>query len=227
MSRFMRLCQTSVGAKQVMAVTGVLLFGFVIGHLLGNLLVFAGREAVNNYAHKLRELGALLWAVRVALLAVFLAHVGSALRLWRLNRAARPEPYAVTAHLATTYAGRTIVMSGLLILAYVVYHLMHFTLGVTNPEYLKLMDPKGLPDVYRMMISGFSNAAVSGVYIAAMILLGFHLSHGLTSFFQTVGLNHPAYNACFKRVGPVAGVVITIGYISIPLAVLAGLLRLP
>ncbi|MBI2179098.1 MAG: succinate dehydrogenase cytochrome b subunit [Candidatus Tectomicrobia bacterium] len=187
MSRFMRLCQTSVGAKQVMAVTGVLLFGFVIGHLLGNLLVFAGREAVNNYAHKLRELGALLWAVRVALLAVFLAHVGSALRLWRLNRAARPEPYEVTTHLATTYAGRTIVMSGLLILAYVVYHLMHL----------------------------------------AMILLGFHLSHGLTSFFQTVGLNHPAYNACFKRVGPVAGVVITIGYISIPLAVLAGLLRLP
>ena len=225
MSRFARLCQTSIGAKQVMAVTGLLLFGFVIGHLLGNLLVFAGRDSLNGYAHKLRDLGALLWVVRVVLLVVFLAHVGSALRLWRLNRAARPEPYAVEAHLVTTYAGRTIVMSGLLILAYVVYHLMHFTLGATNPEYLKLMDPKGLPDVYRMMVLGFSNAPVAGVYIVAMILLGFHLSHGLTSFFQTVGLNHPAYNPCFKRVGPVAGVVIAIGYISIPLAVLAGLVK--
>ncbi|MEK6709910.1 MAG: succinate dehydrogenase cytochrome b subunit [Nitrospinota bacterium] len=227
MSRFARLCQTSIGAKQVMAVTGLLLFGFIIGHLVGNLLVFAGRDALNAYARKLRELGALLWVVRLALLAVFFAHVGSALRLWRLNRAARPQPYAVAASQAATYAGRTIVMSGLLILLYLIYHLMHLTLGVTNPEYLKFVDAKGLPDVYRMMVTGFSKPAVSGVYIAAMILLGLHLSHGLTSFFQTVGLNHPAYNACFRRAGPVAGVAIAAGYIAIPLAVLAGLLKLP
>lgn len=225
MSRFARLYQSSIGAKQVMAVTGLLLFVFVVGHLLGNLLVFAGRDAMNNYARKLRDLGALLWLVRLALLAVFLAHVGSALRLWRLNRAARPEPYAVTANLAATYAGRTIVMSGLLLLLYVVYHLLHFTLGATNPEYLRLTDPKGLPDVYRMVVLGFSNVAVSGVYIAAMLLLGLHLSHGVTSLFQTAGLNHPAYNPCFKRLGPLSGVIISAGYISIPLAVLAGLLK--
>jgi len=225
MSRFARLWQSSIGAKQVMAVTGLLLFVFVVAHLLGNLLVFAGREATNGYAHKLREMGALLWAARIGLLAVFLAHVGSGVRLWQLNRAARPDGYSEANHLAASYAGRTIVMSGLLILAYVVYHLMHFTLGVTNPEYLTFKDPLGHADVYRMVVAGFSRPVISGVYAVSMILLGLHLSHGLQSFFQTLGLNHPAYNPFFRKVGPVAAVVIAIGYISIPLAVLAGLVK--
>jgi len=227
MSRFATLCQSSIGAKLAMAVTGILLFVFVVAHLLGNLLVFAGREATNAYAHGLREMGGLLWAARVGLVAVFLVHVASALRLWRLNRAARPEPYAVVSPVASSYAGRTIVMTGLLVLLYVVYHLLHFTLGVTNPEFLKLVDPKGRPDVYLMVVRGFSNVAISAVYLAAMVLLGLHLSHGVTSLFQTLGISHPSYDPLIKRLGPVSAILIFAGYASIPVAVVAGLLKAP
>ncbi len=227
MSRVSAWFQSSIGAKMVMAVTGLLLFLFVVSHLLGNLLIFAGRDATNAYAKGLKDMWALLWAARVGLLVVFLMHVGSALRLWRVNQAARPDPYDALTPVVTTYAARSIVFSGLLLLLFVAYHLLHFTLGVTNPEYLRLLDPSGRLDVYSMVVRGFSNPAVTGVYVAAMILLGLHLSHGVTSLFQTLGINHPSYNPLIKRLGPVLAVLIVIGYLSIPVAVLAGVLRLP
>ncbi|MDA0999140.1 MAG: succinate dehydrogenase cytochrome b subunit [bacterium] len=227
MSRFALWFQTSIGAKLVMAVTGIFLFLFVVGHLLGNLLIFAGPEATNAYAQGLKNLGALLWVVRVGLLVVFLLHVGSALRLWRLNQAARPEAYGVTNAIEATMASRSIVLTGLVVLAFIVYHLLHFTLGVTNPEYLQYLDPKGRLDVYRMVLTGFSSAAVSGAYAVAVILLGVHLSHGVSSLFQTLGINHPGYNNFIKRLGSISAVLIAAGFLSIPLAVLSGLLKLP
>lgn len=227
MSRFALWFQTSVGAKLVMAITGILLFLFVISHLLGNLLIFAGPEATNAYAKGLKDLGALLWVVRVGLLVVFLLHVGSALRLWRINQAARPEAYGVVNAIEATMASRSIVLTGLVVLAFVIYHLLHFTLGVTDPEFLQFIDTKGRLDVYRMVITGFSSAPVSAVYAVAMILLGVHLSHGVSSLFQTLGINHPSYNNFIKRLGAVSAVIITAGFLSIPLAVLSGLLKLP
>jgi succinate dehydrogenase / fumarate reductase cytochrome b subunit len=122
---------SSIGSKLVMAATGVLLFGFLVGHLTGNLLMFAGPDAMNTYAHWLKEKGGLLWGARLGLFIVFTVHIASAIRVNRQNRAARSEAYAVSNYLATTYASRTILVSGLIVLAFVIYHLLHYTLGVT------------------------------------------------------------------------------------------------
>ncbi len=227
MSHFSHYFQTSVGSKVVMAVTGILLFLFLIAHLLGNLLVFAGSDATNAYGHGLREMPALLWIARLGLLLVFILHVASAIRVSRLNRDARPVPYVVLSTIETTFAARTILMSGLIVLAFVVYHLLHFTLGVTNPEYLQLVDSHGRADVYRMVVTGFQNVVVSVVYIIAMLLLAMHLSHGVTSFFQSIGLNHPRYNRLFKRLGPISAIIIFIGFVSIPFSVLSGMVKVP
>lgn len=216
---------SSIGAKLVMAITGIMLFGFVIGHLMGNLLMFAGQEAVNTYAQWLKDRGLLLWVVRAGLLAVFVVHIASAFRVWRLNRAARPEPYDVSKFLTTTYAARTIMVSGVIVLAFVAYHLMHYTLGITNPEFMGLVDSQGRHNVYRMVIQGFSSVPVSVVYLIAVLLLGMHLSHGVTSFFQTLGLHGSKFSAFTAKLGPVCGLLIFIGYASIPMAVLSGILK--
>ncbi|MBT3351284.1 MAG: succinate dehydrogenase cytochrome b subunit [Nitrospinaceae bacterium] len=216
---------TSIGAKLVMAATGVLLFGFLVGHLTGNLLMFAGPDAMNTYAHWLKERGGLLWGARLGLLVVFAVHIASAIRVNRQNRAARPVAYAVSSFMATSYAARTILVSGIIILAFVVYHLLHYTLGVTNPEYLRMFDVKGRPDVYGMVVSGFSNPTVTGAYIVAMLLLASHLSHGLTSLFQTFGLYGPKFRPFSTKLGPVVAILIFIGFVSIPLAVLSGRLH--
>ncbi len=225
MGQFSSIAQSSIGAKITMAVTGIVLCLFIISHMLGNFLVFVGPDATNAYAKGLKDLGALLWAARVGLLVVFLVHVGSALRLWRLNQAARPQGYAVVDTSVVTYAGRSIVLTGVLVLAFAVYHLLHFTLFATNPEFAQLYDAQGRHDVYRMVVLGFQNVAVSGVYLFSMILLGLHLSHGVTSLFQSLGMNHPSYNPLIKRLGPWSGVLVAVGFMSIPLAVLAGVLK--
>ncbi len=225
MNRVSQWYLSSIGAKLMMAVTGIFLFGFIVSHLMGNLLMFAGPEAMNAYAKWLKDMGLLLWVARLGLLAIFVSHVASAFRVWRLNRAARPEPYAVSNFLATTYAARTIMISGIIVLAFLIYHLMHYTLGVTNPEYLQLVDAKGRLNVYRMVISGFSNVAVSGVYLIAMLLLGMHLSHGVSSLFQTLGLHSRKFSSFTEKLGPACGVLIFAGYASIPLAVLSGVLK--
>ena len=225
MKRIAHWYLSSIGAKLVMAATGVLLFGFLVGHLMGNFLMFAGPEAMNAYAHWLKEKGMLLWATRLGLLVFFAVHIYSALRVSRQNRAARPAPYAVSNYLATTYAARTILVSGLIVLAFVIYHLLHFTLGVTDPEYLRMFDSQGRQNVYRMVIQGFSNSVVAGAYIAAMLLLAMHLSHGLTSFFQTLGLHGPKFMPFAHKIGPAVAFLIFAGFVSIPLAVLAGILH--
>jgi len=213
---------SSLGAKLVMAATGVLLLGFLVIHLAGNLLMFSGPEATNAYAAWLKEKGIILWAARLGLLIVFAVHIASALRVHRMNQAARPDAYAVSSFLVTTYAARTILFSGFIVLAFVIYHLLHFTMGVTNPEYLKLVDSESRPDVYAMVVQGFSNRAVTTSYIVAMLFLASHLSHGLTSFFQTIGLHGPRFSPFAGKLGPVVAILIFIGFVSIPLAVLAG-----
>jgi succinate dehydrogenase / fumarate reductase cytochrome b subunit len=227
MGRLWRLFLSSIGAKVAMAVTGLLTFLWLIGHLLGNLLIYGGPDVTNAYAHGLKELGALLWVARIVMLVLFVIHILSAYRVWRKNNAARPEAYEVYDPAWATYAGRTMWWGGVLILLFVIYHLLHFTLGVTNPAYFKLVDPQGRQDVYSMIIRSFSNKVISGVYILAMVVLGFHLSHGVSVLFQTLGLSRSPNSPFFKRLGPVCAVVMVLGFISIPLSVLAGLLRLP
>lgn len=221
-----RFLGSSIGAKYVMGLTGLALVGFVITHMAGNLLVFRGPEALNNYAQFLKGLGGLLWAARGGLLVAVIAHIWAGLRLARLNVQARPARYRVQKSMHTNMFAKTMALSGLTLFAFIVYHLMHFTLGVTNPDHFAAQDPLGHHDVYSMVVQGFSNPAVSGVYIIAMALLGMHMSHGASSLFQSLGLNHPKYNGLIQKIGPALGLLLFVGNASMPVAVLLGLVRL-
>jgi succinate dehydrogenase / fumarate reductase cytochrome b subunit len=206
-----------------MALTGLALLGFVIAHMLGNLQVFAGRDKLNAYAKTLQDLGPLLWVMRGGLLALFVVHVGCAVRVALWNQAARPTPYASVVPQVSSYAGRTMLMSGLIVAAFVVYHLLHFTLGVTNPAHAALVDDKGRHDVYGMVVAGFQQWPIAIAYVVAQLLLFFHLSHGASSAFQTLGVSHPRLAFLKGRFGTVLAAVIFLGNCSIPLSIATGL----
>ena len=204
-----------------MAITGLALVVFVIVHMLGNLAVFAGQDAMNSYAAFLKSNLGVLWGARIGLLVVFLTHVSVALQLARANSAARPSEYRARNTVQATLSSRYMVLTGSLILLFVVTHLMHFTLGiVVLPENFSLVDSQGRHDVYNMVVRGFQNTYVSSGYIFAMLLLLSHLSHGISSMFQTLGLSHPRYKGLAQKLGPALALVIVGGFVSIPIAVL-------
>lgn len=217
---------SSIGKKTLMGLSGAGLIGFIIAHLLGNLLVFLGPEALNNYAKGLHDLGGLLWVARIGLIAIFVTHIVTAIQVSRGSKAARPNAYKKKKNIVSSRAATTMGISGTFILFFVVGHLAHFTLGYIQPEYSNFVDSAGRHDVYRMIVSGFSEPIVSIPYIFALILVGAHLSHGITSFFQTLGFNHPTYTPIIKKVGPLLAIAITIGYLSIPVSVLSGIIKL-
>lgn len=226
MSWVCRLYRSSLGAKYVMASTGVLLFGFLIAHLLGNLQMFAGADAVNSYAEKLRSLGPLLWVARIGLLLIAAVHVVTALRLAKANDAARPIAYAKQASRQVKPQTKTMVLSGLVILGYVVYHLAHFTWGFVLHDYSTLTDGAGRHDVYAMVVYGFQCWWVSASYLVALVLLALHLCHGITSAFQTFGLNHTKYQRVIKLAGPAIATLLFLGYASIPVACWLGIVQI-
>lgn len=220
--------RSSLGAKVLMAVSGLVMWGFVIGHLAGNLQVFlpageggyAGQQ-LNEYAHFLKSTPSLLWGTRIALLASVLAHVYFGLRLSRLNREARGQRYAVWTPRRSTWASRSMVASGLIILSFIVFHLAHFTLLAVEPAWAQLRDSAGLHDVHAMMWEGFRNPAVAGFYVVATTLLFVHLFHGSVSLFQSLGIRHPAWTPVI-RVGSRAIVVaLLVGFGSIPVVLYA------
>lgn len=205
----------------IVAVTGVVLIAFVVGHLLGNLQIFLGPDWVNSYAEHLRELGPLLWAIRIFLLVNVLLHIFYTISLAIENRRARPVHYKKKDHVKATFASRYMAMSGLVVLAFILYHLAHFTVRVTDPRFLLLKaDPLNRYDVYSMMVYGFQNIYVSAFYILGMFLLALHLSHGTSSFFQSLGLNDEKLAPRLATIGRIFAWLIFIGYTSIPVAVL-------
>src|SRR6185369_4181173 len=216
MNLLARAFGSSLGKKYIMAITGLLLFLFVIVHMLGNLQVYIGPEAMNSYAALLQSKPGLLWTARVGLFIIAVMHILSAVQLAAENRAARPERYAEGKPIAS-FASRTILVSGLIVLAFIVYHLMHFTLGVTNPDFMDLHDPLGQHDVYRMVVNGFTNPYVSVFYIISMGLLCLHLSHGVSSMFQSLGIRRKKTLAAFNRFAQVSALLIFIGNCSIPI----------
>ena len=218
MSWFKRTLNSSIGGKLVVALTGLGLVGFVIAHLSGNLLIFAGREALAEYAEGLRKFPALLWALRIGLIVMAIAHIAFTIKLNLANKAARPVAYVKKNYRRASFQSRTMVLTGLTLLAYIIYHLLHFTWRTTNAEIAAL----GPYEVYDMLIIGFSNPAISAFYIIATVLLGMHLSHGISSVFQTLGINNPKYNKLFRSLGPALGVILALGFISIPVAVMTG-----
>jgi succinate dehydrogenase / fumarate reductase, cytochrome b subunit len=220
MSWFSTYIRSSIGMKQLMAVTGLILLGFVIAHLLGNLLIFAGPDAINSYAVGLRDLGPLLWIARLILLGAVLLHIFAAVRLVSINRAARPVRYQVFKPRITPYYARAMAWTGLIVAAFVVFHLLHLTFGAVYPEHFELVDAEGRHDVYTMTVLGFQNVVVSGFYVVAVGLLALHLAHGIPSLFQSLGLRHPKYTPTIAKVGFWLAVLLFIGYVSIPAAVL-------
>jgi len=216
--------KSSIGKKFVMAVSGLALFAYVIAHMLGNLQIYLGPEALNAYAEFLKSKPGLLWTARLGLLLMVVLHIVTSVQLTLENRAARPVGYATAKPPAASLASRTLFMSGLIIFAFIIYHLMHFTLGMTNPEFLLLQDAKGRHDVYRMAVAGFSQPLVSFFYIFAMGLLCLHLSHGASSWAQSLGWRSKNCTA-IDRFAKGAAVVIFLGNCSIPLAVLTKIVR--
>jgi succinate dehydrogenase / fumarate reductase cytochrome b subunit len=219
--------RSSVGRKIIVAVTGVILILFVIGHLLGNLQIFLGPEWINGYAEYLRDLGPFLWVIRAFLLVVVIVHIYYTIRLAAENRRARPERYRRKDTVKATFASRSMVMSGLILLAFIICHLLHFSVRTTDPRFAALpKDPLGHYDVYSMMVLGFSSPLVSGFYIVAMFLLCLHLSHGSSSFFQSLGLNNQKLAPRLAWAGRIFAWLLFVGYSSIPTAVLLGWVKL-
>jgi succinate dehydrogenase / fumarate reductase cytochrome b subunit len=210
--------QSTNGKKAVMAVTGAILFLFVIGHLAGNLQIFESRERLNAYGHLLKNLGELLWIVRGVLIVCVGLHIWATVQLALRNLKARPIGYKKKRSVASNYADRTMYWSGPIILAFVIFHLLQFTAGTLHPGAPAFSDA----DIYYNVVAGFSVWWVSAWYIFSMILLGFHLRHGIWSAFQSLGANHPRHTPVLKQAALWIAIAITAGYISIPVAVLAG-----
>ncbi|MCI0392219.1 MAG: succinate dehydrogenase cytochrome b subunit [Acidobacteria bacterium] len=215
-----RLWRSSLGKKYVMAITGFGLWVFVIIHMLGNLQIFLGPAKLNAYAALLKATPALLWSARIGLLLVATLHILAATQLVLANRRARPIGYEYKKPVDSTFANRTMWISGLIIFAFILFHLAHFTFGWINPQFLRLEDAEGRHNVYQMMIAGFSNPVVSIFYIISMGLLLLHLSHGVSSLFQSLGLRSKKTFGFFNKLAKITALVIFIGNSLIPLAIL-------
>jgi succinate dehydrogenase / fumarate reductase cytochrome b subunit len=215
-----RFWASTNGKKAVMAVTGVVLFLFVLFHMIGNLQVFEGPEQLNFYGLALRRFPEALWAVRCILLLCVVLHIVASVQLALLKKAARPVGYAVRQNVNSDYSSRTMYWSGPILLAFIIYHLLHFTAGYVTPGFTFVEG-----DVYHNVIAGFSLWWVSAWYIFAMILLAFHIRHGAWSMFQSLGMNHPRHTPILKKLASSLAIVIAFGYISIPVCVLLGILR--
>lgn len=222
-SRLGILWASSVGKKALMAVTGILLSLFVLGHLLGNLQIYMGRDStgaylINKYAEFLQKSAGLLWATRIVLLVSVLVHAVAGIQLYLAKQSARPIPYHQKTNVNSTTASRTMIWSGVLILFFVVYHLLHFTSGTVHPDFVK-------GDVFHNVSVGFRQGGAVVAYLVAMVALGFHLRHGLYSLFQSLGAGNPAISKNVFNWAAVVATLIALANISFPLAVLAGLVR--
>jgi succinate dehydrogenase / fumarate reductase cytochrome b subunit len=225
MNVLLRPVQSSLGSKYVMAVTGLLLIGFVLIHMAGNLLVFAGPAALNAYAAALKHNPGLLWTARTLLLLIFVIHIALGLRLVYHNRLARGQRYVYEDTVQASWASRHMLLTGLVLLAFVIYHIAHFTLGLVatanGVNYLDLKDAQdpARQNVYGMVISGFQNPWITLSYLVAMVFLWLHLWHGAYSWFQSLGINHPRYNHFLRSLGPIVSTLVLVGNCSMPLAI--------
>jgi len=219
-NRVVTFWQSTNGKKVVMAVTGAMMFLFVIGHLLGNLQVFEGPEKINAYGHFLHSIGELLWIVRLTLILAIGLHITATAQLALRNQRARPIGYSRKQAINSSYASRTMYWSGPIVLVFIIFHLLQFTAGYIHPESRFIEG-----DVYHNLVAGFQVWWVSLWYIFAITLLGFHLRHGLWSMFQSVGLAHVRHTPLLKSAALVIAVAIVLGYISIPISILLGIVK--
>jgi succinate dehydrogenase / fumarate reductase cytochrome b subunit len=228
MMTFLRnLFGSSLGKKYLMAGSGIILFLFVVAHMLGNLQVFLGAEAINRYGNLLQTNTEILWPARIILLATILLHIWSATKLTLENRAARPVNYARWEPTAANYASRTMMVSGIIVAVFIIYHILHYTVMIQalnftgqSFEAKGFYDSQGRHDIHRMMVVGFSNPFVVFFYLLGVGLLCLHLSHGISAMFQSLGWKKRAYGPCLDRFARWASVLLFVGYSSIPISVL-------
>lgn len=211
-----RFWQSTIGKKVVMAVTGVIGVLFVIGHMTGNMLMFKGQDAMHQYALLLRTSMPLLWAIRLTLLAAVLLHIVAAYQLTMLSRAARPDAYAKRKPQVTTFAARTIKWGGVLLLVFIVYHILHMTVGTVHPQFTHL-------DPYNNLTIGFRNPLVVAFYLLAMAALALHLYHGSWAAVRTLGAARPSVHPLRRKIALAIAVLVAIGFAIIPIAAVAGL----
>jgi succinate dehydrogenase / fumarate reductase, cytochrome b subunit len=216
---------SSLGKKYIMAVSGLVMFLFVIGHLAGNLQFFLGPESINRYGHFLQTNLELIWPARIFLLLMIALHIWSAIKLSAENKAARPVAYGNWNPTVASYASRTMLMSGIIIFVFIIYHLLHYTLQVqqinfTGQSFVTLEDPEKRHDIFRMMVLGFTNPWVSIFYIVGIGLLCLHLSHGVSAMFQSLGWKNKVYGPCLDSAARFISWLIFLGYVSIPISVL-------
>ena len=219
---------TMVGKKVVMAVTGLVLVGFVVAHMLGNLKIFLGAQTIDTYAAFLRTMGeplfpysGLLWVARLALVVCVVLHITAAVQLTRMNWAARPQGYLMKQSIATTYAARTTRWSGVILALFIIYHLLHLTAGAVGFQPGEFQRPA----VYHNVRAAFSIWSISLFYIVAMACLCLHLDHGIWSMLQTLGWNNGRTTAALKGLSRGLALIVFAGFISVPVAVLAGWLQ--
>ena len=216
---------SSIGRKVIMAVTGAILFGFVFVHMIGNLQVFLGRDAINHYAEFLQTNAELLWRTRIILAICVVLHIFTGAILTLENRSKRGVAYDVKKIVGASLASRTMFISGSFALCFIVYHILHFTTGTTNPELMTFKDAHGRHDVYRMILAGFANPWAAGFYVLSVGLLGFHLSHGVRALCETLGLRLENYAACIDRIAVVVAWILFLGFASVPVAVVLQVVR--
>jgi len=219
----MKILKSTVGRKILMSLTGQLLIIFILIHLVGNSTIFFG--ALNAYAEHLHSLPPLVWIFRAVMLLAIAVHICYGVQVTLENKAANPGAYAVNKPLKRSFASENMIWTGLLILAFVVYHLLQFTMHAT-PDVVVGLDAANRPDVLKMVVTSFGNAAISLGYMIAMVMLFLHLSHGIPSFLQTMGWNNEKTIPTFSTGGKVISAILMLAYISIPAVILAGLLKL-
>lgn len=220
-----RAIRSSAGMKFVMAVTGILMLLFLLGHLAGNLQVFGGYEGINAYGAFLKGSPGLLWTARLGLLITVALHIWAGVRLSRLNKAARPQGYVKKSWREASWYSRYMLVSGSIVLLFIVFHLLHFTVGTIFPEQFALRDPQMRPDIFRMMVLSFQIPWVVVFYVVAMVLLFFHLGHGIWSALQSLGLWGARFTPFMLKAAVVIAAVLTIGFAFIPVAIFAGALN--
>jgi len=223
----MYLLNNGVGRKLIMSVTGFCMLGFVVVHLLGNTTLYYGPDGINAYAKALHRFGSLLWAFRITMITLFSLHVFYGIKLTIENRAAKPDSYAMNKNLETSFAAKNMIWTGLLIAAFVAYHLLHFTFQVTNPDISARvhLDLWARPDVFAMVVLSFRKLFIALAYICAMAALGLHLSHSIQSALQTVGLNSEKTFPVFRKGSTLAAILIFLGFAAFPVLIFAGLLK--
>lgn len=216
---------SSTGAKMLMAITGLVGVGFVFGHLGGNLLLWVGKDAFNTYAATLHANPALIWGARLVLMTAIALHIWSGMRCRMHDMQARPIPYVSQATRKASFASRSMAISGIVLFAFLVLHLAHYTWQVTHPEFRTMVDGKGRHDAFQMVVAGFRSPGFAILYIVAVGLAALHLSHGIQSMFQHVGLFGRRFTPLMQRAGAAIAWVWALAFMSIPAAVLAGIIH--